>query len=249
MHRSVRNIFLSGRSQPEIARTHTNYGASEDDTIFWWAMSAFYNKQVVRNTFRCIKTFGLDQTGVFKGFVPFLIKTLIPLTMKGSHTLIGGLVAGLPGAAVGFFEDDIVGDHLQENASDDLSLFLEGSTRTRANILTYRNRDVMLSSMQNFRTGQFNFQSAVHQATLNTEVNVFTTAGFAGIDISDAFFAAVGGLAGTALGVYTGLGALGTVGGAVGGVAANEELLTGSNPLLTMRKMAGVVDGILELCR
>jgi hypothetical protein len=226
----------------EIARTHTGYGATEDATVFWWGMSAFLNKQVVRNTFAAVDKFGLDKTGVFKGAPPLLIKTLLPLIKEGTNGLIGGLltstfVGGIPGAVVGFFADDILGSDLEQNSSDDLSLFLEGSTRTRANLLTYRNGDVMLSSIQNFRSGQLNYQSSVNQATLNSSVNVFTTSGFAGLDISDLAAGILGGLGGAALafaagavGFGVGAAAATAVVGAVAGVAANEGLVKDTNP-------------------
>ena len=181
--------FLKGVND-EITRTHIGYGAKEDDTVFWWTLSAYFNKQVVKNTLELIETFGLRKTGVFDELFN-QIKYLIPFIEKTSHGLLGAAIgsltgagaATLTGAALGFIFDDIFDYSIIEEGSNDLSTFLEGSTRTRVNILTYRNRDVMLSSLQNFRTGQFNFQSNVNQATLNTSINVFTTAAFAGVDL------------------------------------------------------------------
>lgn len=212
----------------EIERTHPGMTAADDDIVFWWSTSAFYNKQVVRGTFACREKFTLDTTGVFKGIVPTLIKTIIPLLKRASSSLFGGLFGGLFGLGGfgligGAISPEALGTELEESTSDDLSLFLEGSTRTRANILTYRSRDAMLSSLQNFRVGQLNFQSSVNQATLNGAVSVFPTAGFAGLDISDLNVAAAGGLAGVAVGV-------GAVGGAVAAVAVNEAAIHGSNP-------------------
>lgn len=215
----------------EIERTHAGLFSGDEDIFFWWSTSAFYNKQVVRGTFRCIDKFGLDQTGVFKGFLPFLIDTLIPLVKRFTGGVfgglfggfLGGLTAAFEGLAGGVFSPEVLGKELEEDASDDLSLLLEGSTRTRANILTYRNGDAMLSSLQNFRVGQLNFQSNVNQATLNGATNVFPTAGFAGLDISNLFFMGAGGLAGAAVGV-------GVVGGAVAGVAINEAVVDQMNP-------------------
>ena len=215
----------------EIERTHPGLLSADEDIFFWWSTSAFYNKQVVRGTFRCIEKFALDQTGVFKGFLPFLIGTLMPLVKRFSGGLFGGLFGGflggitgaIEGLAGGVFSPEVLGKELEEDASDDLSLLLEGSTRTRANILTYRNGGAMLSSLQNFRVGQLNFQSSVNQATLNGAVNVFPTSGFAGLDISNLFFMAAGGLAGAAVGV-------GVVGGAVAGVALNEAVIDQMNP-------------------
>jgi hypothetical protein len=215
----------------EIERTHKGLLATDEDIFFWWSTSAFYNKQIVRGTFRCIDKFGLDQTGVFKGFVPFLIETLIPLVKRFTGGLFGSLAGGLfggitgaiAGVAGGVFSPEVLGRELEEEASDELSLLLEGSSRTRANILTYRNGGAMLSSLQNFRVGQFNFQSSVTQATLNGAINVFPTAGFAGLDISNLFFMAAGGLAGAAAGA-------GVVGGAVTGVVINETTIDQKNP-------------------
>jgi hypothetical protein len=132
---------------------------------------------------------------------------------------------------------------LVEPASDDLSVLIEGSTRTRANILTYKTPDVMISSIQNGRPGQLNFQSSVNMATLNAGVSVFTTAGLEDIDISDLLTtvggAAAGGLIGTGIGLgltfLTGgaaapiapsFAAMGATAGPAVGLIGNEEWLT-----------------------
>jgi hypothetical protein len=132
--------------------------------------------------------------------------------------------------------EDIFADHdllrnLEEAASDDLSVLIEGSTRTRANILSFRTPEIMLSSIQNFRAGQVNFQSSVCQASLNPSVNVFPTAGLEDIDISDLDAAIGGGLLGAAITVATGgaggvLIALGAAAAAIGNEAAlkHEDL-------------------------
>ena len=207
----------------EIERTHEDYGATEDDTVFFWGMSAFYNKQVVRNTFAAVDKFDLSKSPAFGGAVSTLIKTILPLVRRAETGFIGSLVGGAVGGVVGFFESDIAADDLEADAADDLSLFIEGSTRTRANILSYRTPDVMLSSIQNFRAGQLNFQSSVNQATLNTSANVFTTSGFAGFDISDVAAAIGGAVVGGAIGMPL-------IGAAVG-VGLNESSVSGTNPL------------------
>jgi len=213
----------------EIARTHTDYGATEDDTVFWWGTSAYYHKQVVRNTFEVIKTFGLEECPVF-GALRTLIK-LVSAYEKAKHGLIGGLIGSISGsfvtiagAAIGFFEDDVFNASTLEAASDDLSVLIEGSTRTRANILSFRTPDIMLSSIQNFRAGQLNFQSSVCMTSLNPAVNVFTTAGLADIDISDLDAAIGGGLLGAALGAAFG-GAGAAVLGAAAAIIGNEVKL------------------------
>jgi len=203
----------------EITRIHSRYATWQEDTIFWWSMSAFYNKQVVKNTFRCITDFGLSESEIFKGFVLTIVKKIMPFLEATFNVNLDTLTGAGPFSAVaGFFADVSISTMIEEG-SDDLSLLLDGSTRTRANIHTYRNRDVMLSSLQNFRTGQLNFQTNVNQATLNSSVNIFTTAAFSGIDLSDIETGLLGGMVGFAVG-----GPVGAVVGVIGGVAANKKL-------------------------
>lgn len=250
----------------EIERTHTGYDTTDDDTVFFWTMSAFYNKQNVRNTFLAVTKFQLDESPIFKGFLSALIGTIIPLIERFGHGLmdlatLGPLRHPLQELEEPFITiDDMFSSQstLQALASDDISPLIEGSTRTRANILTYRNGDAMLSSIQNFRVGQLNFQSTMSSATLATSISVFSTAGFAGFDISDlatgligavggaitgaiggAVVGAIGGFivggpvgaaAGAAGGAVVG-GATGAVGGGIAGVVLNENDVHGKNLL------------------
>jgi hypothetical protein len=226
-----------------IRESHNDYGPMEDDTVFWWGVSAYFNGQVVRNTLTCITNFRLKLNKPFTTFanlmgsILFTVEVDLPLIpsvpvpgrpglIRGSQALIGGLVAGLPGAAFGFFLDDIFGNDLAESTANELSIFLDGSSRTRANIFSYRNKDVMLSSIQNFRPGQLNFQSNVQQATISGEINVFTTSAFPGFSFSNVPFAVGGALPGFAL-----AGNFGAIGGAVVGIVLNEIELEGENPL------------------
>jgi len=212
-----------------IKACHNNYGQMEDDTVFWWTLSAFYNKQTIRNTNRCVDKFKLGES---KAFSMLGSVTTIALAVLSKNVLLGTVPFVGP-----HFLNQSTRDIL-ENAADDLSIFLEGSTRTRANIYTYRNQDVMLSSLQDFRVGQFNVQSNMGQATIGSELNVFTTSGFAGISISDLPFALGGGLGGalggsllnTALAAGTGgvITAVAAAGGLVGGVLLNENSIEGS---------------------
>ena len=250
----------------EIERTHNGYNATDDDTVFFWTMSAFYNKQNVRNTFLTVAKFSLDESPIFKGFLSSFIGTLIPLFERFGHGLIDLATFGPLRHPFKEFEvtadtiDDLFSSEatLQALASDDVSPFIEGSTRTRANILTYRNGDAMLSSIQNFRVGQLNYQSTVSSATLATSISVFSTAGFAGFHISDLATGligsiggaitgaiggtvvgalggfAVGGPAGAAAGAAGGAvvgGSTGAVAGGVAGVVLNENDVHGKNPL------------------
>src|SRR5262245_27017126 len=120
-----------------------------------------------------VKSVGLGESTIFSGTVTRLIK-LVEGYEKVKHGLIGAdigsflrPIGAVAGGAVVFFEDDVFENSLVEPASDDLSVLIEGSTRTRANILTYRTPDVMMSSIQNWRPGQLNFQSTVNMATIN----------------------------------------------------------------------------------
>ncbi|MGF6853953.1 hypothetical protein [Paraburkholderia sp. CI3] len=230
----------------EIARTHTGYGAAENDIVFWWGTSAWFNHQVVRGTFNAVNKYGLQNTGIFGTALPGLIK-LVAAYEKTKHGLIGGLIGSfagpvgtVAGAAIGFFEDDLFGNDLEEAAGDDLSVLLEGSTRTRANILTFRTPDVMLSSIQNWRAGQFNFQSCVHQASIHPALSVFTTGAFDDVNISDLTAAIGGSLLGAAIAVGLsvvtgGAGAVLIAGLAVAGAAAaviaNEAALKGKKQI------------------
>jgi hypothetical protein len=219
----------------QLTLTHTDYGANEDSTVFWWSTSAFVNKQMVRGALDCITKFGLEETGVFAE-LGGMVRTILPIVRGVTDTVAGVAIGGLLGGPVGAIAGGIVGfltrDDVEEIV-DDLSVLLEGSTRTRANIITYRNGDVMLSSIQNFRVGQLNYQSSVNQATLNNALSVFTTAGFAGIDISPLLSASagalLGGLAGTLLGGPI-LGGVGVIAGAKIALDATEGA-EGTNPI------------------
>jgi hypothetical protein len=177
----------------EIARTHRGYGAIEDDTVFFWGMSAFYNKQVIDNTIVMVERFGLEESKIFDTVVwDHLLEWIMPalnrvgdvVTGAAAGAVIGGVFGAAVGAGIGLVESFITDDELKSEAADTLSPFVEGSTRTRANIFSFRTPDVMLASVQNFRPGQLNLQSNVNQATLNASTSVFTTAGFAGMDIT-----------------------------------------------------------------
>ena len=231
--RAKHSPFVDSVNQ-ELARTHSNYGGTEDDTIFWWGTSAFFNKQIVRNTFAAVKTFRLDQSGVFGGKIPTLIK-IVSGYEKLKHAAIGGLIGSIAGpvgavvgTALGFFEDDIFDASTLEAASDDLSVLIEGSTRTRANILSYRSPDVMLSSIQNFRAGQLNFQTSISQASVHPALNVFTTAGVADINVSNLAAGLGGGLLGGAIGAAFGGPVLAVV-GAAAAIIADELFLTNTD--------------------
>jgi hypothetical protein len=231
-----RRFSFIKRVNNDIAKSHTQYGAYEDSIVFWWTTSSFVNKQVVEKSLEYVERFGLEGTGVWAK-LPDLLRYYIPLA-KGlglGGFFYGGVegfaeyVAGL-GPVHGLLELVNYGD--PEDIAEEFAPLLDGSSRTRANILTYSNGDVMLSSIQNFRAGQLNFQSNVNQVTLNRAVNVFTTAGFAGADLSPLTAGLAGALAGSVVGAVVGGPVGAVVGGAVGGVGAvvaDEALVEGEN--------------------
>lgn len=216
--------FLEAVKQ-ELARTHHDYTGTEDDTVFWWSTSAYYNKQVVRGTFACIHKYGLDGCTIFAGFLPFLIGTLMPMIEKVQGAFFPSAI-GLVTGPLGSVADSINAVDSLEEGSEDLSILLDGNTRTRANILTYRSSGAMLSSLQNFRAGEFNFQSDISHATLNRALGVFTTAGFEGLDLTD-LPVFIAGLSAGALASAVGL-PLAAVGG-IGALAASASV-DGDNP-------------------
>ncbi|HSI78776.1 MAG TPA: hypothetical protein VK957_22980, partial [Lunatimonas sp.] len=211
-----------------IQKSHNEYGQKEDDTVFWWSISAYFNKQVVINTIYCIDKFKLYKTGIFDdktGGLSSLVEHIIPLFSRIGNSILG-LPLGLPGLAAGALWKTIFNISDAEVAADDLSIFLEGSSRTRANILTFRNEDVMLSSIQNFRPGQLNFQSNIQQATISGEINVFVTSSFPGLVLSNLPFISGGAAAGSLL-----FGTAGAVLGAFLAVTKNENDIKYTNPI------------------
>ena len=109
-----------------------------------------------------MKTFGLENADAFA--TPGTLVNLVGFFRAPESALTGFSVADLPERALGALSGE-GSDEVDEKTADDLSLVLEGSTRTRANILTYCSPGVMQSSIQNFRYGQLNFQSSIQQVT------------------------------------------------------------------------------------
>lgn len=162
------------------------------DALFWWSRSAYFTKQMVRITRIFAEYFHLTNTPPFAELLP-----LIESIGGAGETALAVTYAVDPGlgAAIDLFTDtpdevDVV---------DSLSPLTEGSALTRANLYTYRNRDVMLSSTQNWRRGQFNFQTQVCQATLGPGATVWTTHPSAGGYANLLPFGIIGGVLATAV--------------------------------------------------
>ncbi|MCO5171047.1 MAG: hypothetical protein M9894_32385 [Planctomycetes bacterium] len=118
-----------------------------DDGMFWWGKGAYMAKQTVANTRWILRTYGVSR-------------------------LRGGIEDAL-GFAYGAFE--VASDGALYAAADLASPIVEGMCLTKANLYTYRNREVMLSSVQDYRRGQIGPQQHVWQATLGMKAVVFTT--------------------------------------------------------------------------
>ncbi|MER7335226.1 MULTISPECIES: hypothetical protein [unclassified Micromonospora] len=214
-----------GDVNDKIAKCHSGYGQFEDSIVFWWGTSALFNKQMAVGSLDCIEAFGLNENKAFKTLA--LIMGVLTSVKEVTDTVVGAAIGAAVGGGVGAVAGTVIGFLTRDNVediADDVSVLLEGSTRTRANIYTYSNGDIMLSSIQNFRAGQLNYQSNVNQATVNSALNVFTTAGYAGIDISFLVAAGVGAVVGGTVG-----GIPGAIVGTAGAVAGNEFGLEGEN--------------------
>jgi hypothetical protein len=136
----------------------------ESDVIHhWWSRSAYFAHDDIRDaSIKAAKTYGLEETNPFKVFSEN--NTLLDVFRESGH-LANYAILG-PAAA---FSLALFGDI--PHAED----FARGSALTHANLYTFRNRQAMLSSVQNFRAGQFNFQTQFCQATLGMDATVWTS--------------------------------------------------------------------------
>ena len=105
-----------------------------------------------------VRQTGLEKSDAFK-----MTKTLIDL---GSLVKTPSRLLDIPRDVLDAFTG-APNDTIDEQTADDLSVLIEGRpARARTSSPTTR-PGAILSSLQNFRYGQFNFQSSVQQATLN----------------------------------------------------------------------------------
>lgn len=184
---------------------------SDEDIMFWWGKSSFFTKQVIEASRRMAEKYKLMSSPPFKEIFPATRAVSWGLS---AVKLMGYAAAGpfaplvIPLLGSPFSQEDEV-----VNA---LSIALEGSSLTRANLYTYRNRDVMLSSVQNFRPGQVNLQSHSCQATLSPSASVWTTHPSAGLGFSETSLDLILGAMGASPGASIGS----LLGGALGGFQA-----------------------------
>jgi endonuclease/exonuclease/phosphatase family metal-dependent hydrolase len=232
-------LISIGRDQPAqmIDRSRASidfneaseYGIGFDeevDVLRWWSRAAWLTKHVIDGTRKLVKKYGLEKTGVFKEALPAL--------GTGADVLTGAKILGYVAAGPLFpLAIPLLGNPFSQTdeMADALSIVTEGSAYTRANLYTYRSRDVMLSSTQNHHSGQLSFQGNTCQATLSMCATVFTSHPSAGGGIDQSIPRTLGkiggglggGLAGGILGLTLG-GPLGLAGAVFGAKKGGEAL-------------------------
>lgn len=118
-----------------------------DDTMFWWGKGAYLAKHTVASTRALIRAHDIRRL------------------RSGIQDALG----------IGYDAFMAASDGQLRAAADAMSPVTEGMCLTRANLYTYRNRDVMLSSVQDYRRGQIGPQQHIWQATLDMTAVVYTT--------------------------------------------------------------------------
>jgi hypothetical protein len=161
----------------EEAGTYNVGFESDDDMMFWWSRAGWFTKWVIPATHKCAEKFHLLKTSPFKDVFSSLDKVVAFETGDTSRVLNFVNPLSAPTAPITAF---LPTTNRQKGAAlaalaDKASVFTEGSALTRANLYTYRSANVMLSSVQNFRSGQLNFQGHFCQATLSVAASVWTS--------------------------------------------------------------------------
>jgi len=116
-----------------------------EDVLFWWGHSALATKETIVGSRTVAALFGLQK--LFEDQLPGILLAAF-WTMP---------------------------ERLLVNLADKLSVRVEGMALTKANLYTFRNKDVMLSSIQSWRRGQVGYQVQCWQATIDCDVAVWTT--------------------------------------------------------------------------
>lgn len=150
----------------------------ESDVMRWWSRSAWFCKQVVERSRALAEHYGLDKTDPFAQVLGMtgLADSKLAYGIAGLATLLAPPI-GFPMLALLEVIDE-------KEMADLASLITEGSALTRANLYTWRDPHAMLSSVQDFRAGQYNFQTQACQATLSMGATVWTSHPSAGSDLS-----------------------------------------------------------------
>lgn len=173
----------------EEAAEHGVGFSTLDDMEFWWSRAAYATKQTVRGSHKVAADHHLMKTPPFKDILPLIDK--FAATIDAAEDVGAGILGGIAGAAVGLAAGGPVGmvagavggayagssipDFNIEDAADLASVITEGSVLSRANLYTHHDGGASLASVQDFRSGQLNFQGLPCIAALSNGAMVWTT--------------------------------------------------------------------------
>lgn len=189
---------------------------SDADIMFWWSRGAYFVKQLIANTHDLATRSHLMDTAPFKDIFPPVDAATIAL---GVINLVERIAIAMALPGVGSVIARSMALPGEASVADIASVLTEGSALTRANLYTYRDRHVMLSSAQNFRRGQFSFQAQAVMATLSIGATVWTGHPSAGAVVTREQLEAAGEVSGGILGAALGGGLGGLAAGPIGFVA------------------------------
>ncbi|MEZ5374390.1 MAG: hypothetical protein R2704_17030 [Microthrixaceae bacterium] len=120
-------------------------GLSYDDEFVWWSMGGQFPWQLVPRSMELIRTYDLLDTANFQQ-----VDDLRPIIENST-------------------------DEALQSLAQQLAPALNAGLLSEARTVTYRDGDVMLSSVQGWRAGERSEQTHVWQATLDANAQVFTT--------------------------------------------------------------------------
>lgn len=153
-------LLAIGKDRPDhyVDRSRVSVGFDEapdygigfrglDDAMFWWGKSAYLAKNTVALTRWTIKSYAVSRLGA---------------DIKDALGFAHGAFLAAPDSAL----------YAAANAASPIT---EGMCLTQANLYNYKNKDVMLSSVQDYRRGQIGPQQHIWQATLGMKALVYTT--------------------------------------------------------------------------
>ncbi|BFG78435.1 hypothetical protein PTKU46_64680 [Paraburkholderia terrae] len=159
-----------------------------DDMEFWWSRAAYATKQTIIGTRQIATQYGLLDTPPFSAILPVIekIADAIDTAEDVGAGILGGVAGALVGAVAGPVGALALGaagaawgasapDFTEVDAADMFSVLTEGSVLSRANLYSHRSGGATLSSVQNFRRGQLNFQSMPCVAALAPGAMVWTS--------------------------------------------------------------------------
>jgi hypothetical protein len=189
---------------------------AEPDVMRWWSRASWMVKYVINGTRAIVEKYKLQGKALFSNLgIIGTAGTFLSAAKLGGYAAAGPFFPALIPVLGNPFKNQ------SDNVSNALSVLTEGSAYTRGNLYVYRNRNAMLSSTQNFHSGQISFQSHSCQATLSLCAHVFTSHPSAGIGIAEAS-AMVGGIGLGGL-LFGGVGAIG--GGILAAIAGDIEVI------------------------